>query len=63
MLYGVDTTYPDERNNCQIGRSGPNFNEVQKVIPKQSNEIDCTLIFDVSQLFVLLFAHKPFNWV
>ena len=39
MLYDVDVTYLDDRNNYQIDRSGPNFNEVQKVVPKQSNEL------------------------
>ena len=39
MFYGVDKTYPDDWNNCHIGRSGSNFKEMQKVIPKQSNEI------------------------
>ena len=41
MSSGADTTYLDEGNNCQIDTSGPNFNEVQKVVPKQSNEIGC----------------------
>ena len=39
MFYGVDKTYPDDGNNCHIDRSGSNFKEMQKVIPKQSSEI------------------------
>ena len=39
MLYGVDKTHPNGGNNCHIDRSGSNFKEMQKVIPKQSNEI------------------------
>ena len=31
ILYGVDTTYPDDWNNRQVDRSEQNFNEVQKV--------------------------------
>ena len=41
LVYGVDTTYPDEENDCQIVRSGPNFNEVQNVVQKQSYKMDC----------------------
>ena len=41
MLYFVDTIYLDEGNNFQIDRSGTNFSEMQKVVQKQSNEIDC----------------------
>ena len=39
MMSGVNTMQPEEGNNCQIDRSGLNFNEVGKVVPKQSNEI------------------------
>ena len=62
MLNGVDTTYSDKGNNCQIVRSGPNSNELQNVVQKQSNEIDCnSLIISYSLYFLFSCLDKYIN--
>ena len=43
MLYDVDTTNPDEGNNCQIDTFGPNHNDGQNV--EKSSQMKLAVVF------------------